>query len=299
MGKFASGKNAIAISDRSGLRFPYREMVKEWNGMWVHTSEFEPKQPQLDLAVIGPDGIALEHPRPDSRTPPTVTIMLPENPFETYLTGDPRIFTHSPLHGRDNDTLVRFRGTPDQSTSTGPSGWPLTPSNGAAGYSNCLDVDGISGSTICQSAGHTISVGKRGASVTTTLVDTIDNTQTTGIKLTNPDAGVGSQTFRGVTTTNFLKQAVLIDDEIIIYTTIADDDSLGQVSPQATALIPKVLVRGAFGTTKSAHTLGATVTLINDPTNYYTFEKTGSNATTGGITGGGFPVSAGPITITP
>ena len=59
MGKFASGKHALAISDRSGLRFPYREMVKEWNGMWVHTSEYESKQPQLELAVIGPDGIGL------------------------------------------------------------------------------------------------------------------------------------------------------------------------------------------------------------------------------------------------
>ena len=46
MGKFASGNKALAISDRSGLRFPYREMVKEWNGMWVHTSEYESKQPQ-------------------------------------------------------------------------------------------------------------------------------------------------------------------------------------------------------------------------------------------------------------
>ena len=52
------------------MRFPYTEMVKEWNGMWVHYSEFEIKQPQLDLAVIGPDGVALEHPRPPQRTTP-------------------------------------------------------------------------------------------------------------------------------------------------------------------------------------------------------------------------------------
>ena len=32
MGKYASGKYAYAISDRSGLRFPYDEMVREWNG---------------------------------------------------------------------------------------------------------------------------------------------------------------------------------------------------------------------------------------------------------------------------
>jgi hypothetical protein len=28
---FAKGKHAKAISDRSGMEFPYREMVKEWN----------------------------------------------------------------------------------------------------------------------------------------------------------------------------------------------------------------------------------------------------------------------------
>ena len=30
MAKYATGKHARAISDRSGLEFPYREMVREW-----------------------------------------------------------------------------------------------------------------------------------------------------------------------------------------------------------------------------------------------------------------------------
>ena len=40
---YARGKYAKAISDRSGMAFPYREMVTEWNGSFVHKSEFEPK----------------------------------------------------------------------------------------------------------------------------------------------------------------------------------------------------------------------------------------------------------------
>jgi hypothetical protein len=52
---FAKGKHSKAISDRSGLEFPYVEMVKEWNGMLVHTSEYEPKQPQLDPKPKGSD----------------------------------------------------------------------------------------------------------------------------------------------------------------------------------------------------------------------------------------------------
>ena len=43
----AAGKYSKAISDRSGLEFPYKEMVKEWNGSLVHNSEFETKHPQL------------------------------------------------------------------------------------------------------------------------------------------------------------------------------------------------------------------------------------------------------------
>ena len=47
MAKFSSGKYAQFISDRSGLAFPYQEMVVEWTGARVHTSEFEPKSPQI------------------------------------------------------------------------------------------------------------------------------------------------------------------------------------------------------------------------------------------------------------
>ena len=63
MGKYASGKFAKRISDRSGMAFPYNEMVQEWNGSWVHYSEFEPKQPQLEPLPIVTDPQSLEHPR--------------------------------------------------------------------------------------------------------------------------------------------------------------------------------------------------------------------------------------------
>ena len=55
MARFAKGSRALAISDRSGAAFPYREMVKEWNGAFVHNSEFEPKQPQLEPHPVGAD----------------------------------------------------------------------------------------------------------------------------------------------------------------------------------------------------------------------------------------------------
>jgi len=64
MGKYASGKFAKRISDRSGMAFPYNEMVQEWTGAWVHTSEYEPKQPQLEPLPIVTDPQSLQHARP-------------------------------------------------------------------------------------------------------------------------------------------------------------------------------------------------------------------------------------------
>ena len=61
---YARGKYAKAISDRSGMEFPYNEMVKEWNGSFVHKSEFEAKHPQIRRKHIKADAIALANARP-------------------------------------------------------------------------------------------------------------------------------------------------------------------------------------------------------------------------------------------
>jgi len=60
---FARGKRSLAISDRSGQAFLYKEMVKEWNGSLVHISEFEAKHPQLDPPYHKADAIALKNTR--------------------------------------------------------------------------------------------------------------------------------------------------------------------------------------------------------------------------------------------
>ena len=66
MAKFAKGKYALAISDRSGQAFPWREMVTEWNGAFVHVSEYEPKQPQLEPKPFVADPQGLEQARPQN-----------------------------------------------------------------------------------------------------------------------------------------------------------------------------------------------------------------------------------------
>jgi hypothetical protein len=71
MAKWATGKRSQAISDRSGMAFPYTEMVKEWNGSLVHYSEFEPKHPQIRRKFNVSDAIALQNSRNQKFQQPT------------------------------------------------------------------------------------------------------------------------------------------------------------------------------------------------------------------------------------
>ncbi len=158
MSKYATGKYAKAISDRSGLEFPYREMVREWNGSFVHVSEFEPKQPQLEPKPQSADGIALRHVR-TARTENDVPYSIPENGFETYQAGSRVINVTAPGHGLTNGTTYRFRGSPALVTGGG----------GTFQYNNPADFDGITGANIAKAAGYAITTGifRDGARVST------------------------------------------------------------------------------------------------------------------------------------
>jgi hypothetical protein len=121
-------------------------MVKEWNGMWVHTSEFEPKAPQLMPHEHSPDPQALEHPRV-ARDESASIVLLDQNPFVTYASGSGIINVYSPNNKRSTGDTVRFRGAPFVSSSTDK-------------FVDCENIDGITGATICRDAGYTITAGK-------------------------------------------------------------------------------------------------------------------------------------------
>ncbi len=78
---YARGKYAKAISDRSGMAYPYREMVKEWNGSFVHKSEFEPKHPQIKRKHIKADPVALANARPQHKNPNKEFLLYISNGF--------------------------------------------------------------------------------------------------------------------------------------------------------------------------------------------------------------------------
>ena len=112
MSKYAIGKHSKAISDRSGMEFPYKEMVKEWNGSFVHVSEFEPKQPQLEPKPIGGDGVALLNVRPDRTEFPTADF-LPNDPF-SITNGTKKMTVSFPDYSTEAQggelNYVRFQG---------------------------------------------------------------------------------------------------------------------------------------------------------------------------------------------
>ena len=110
MSNFAQGSKSKAISDRSGMEFPYREMRKEWNGSLVHISEFEEKHPQLEPKVQKGDAQGLQNARPD-RTEPPVAHILTSNAFSSGARDTIIVNVNDPGHGFVNGDVVRFRGT--------------------------------------------------------------------------------------------------------------------------------------------------------------------------------------------
>ena len=104
---YAKGKYAQSISDRSGMAFPYKEMVKEWNGSRVHRSEFEPKTAQDHPRKHSADKESLQYVR-TARDESAVATLLPLNPFR-FTASSATISVFEPDHGRSSSDTVRFR----------------------------------------------------------------------------------------------------------------------------------------------------------------------------------------------
>ena len=159
MAKYATGKYARAISDRSGMEFPYKEMVREWNGAFVHVSEFEPKQPQLEPKPMNGDSISLRHVRPD-RIEPAAAAMLGNNPFSTTASSTTVTITEN-NHGRTSGDTVRFRNVQGS-----PGGVAFTAYEDSSGFSITVTTTnkytftlGSTPSITEQSGGPTVTAG--------------------------------------------------------------------------------------------------------------------------------------------
>jgi len=279
MARYAQGKYALAVSDISGQSFPWNEMVTQWNGLFVHYSEFESKQPQLNPYPHQADPTALGKVRVQQPAPDALR-WLGYNPFQTFAAASGIILVNQVDHQRTYGETVRFRGSP---TTGGTSG---TLADGVFVFANIPNEDGITGANICLAAGYSIVPGKY-TSVTTTLAAAItDTTTTTGITLTSstnfPTTGpvVPTPSNPVGTPTN----AILVDTEIISYTGISSNVLSG-------------VKRGANGSTAATHLISATTRSLKTPSDYYYFTVNTDTATTGGIKFGGYSVSSGPVTL--
>jgi len=152
MGVYATGRNAVAISDRSGLRFPYLEMVREWNGSLVHYSEYEAKQPQLDPQFVAGDAQALLNPRVQ-RASTAGLILLENNPFEVIINsvdGNTYVNVYSLDHQRKAGSIVRLRGAPEviNAGTGGADAYNLQSFRPIPTISGVSDIDSANGFTI-------------------------------------------------------------------------------------------------------------------------------------------------------
>jgi len=159
MSRFATGKYAKAISDRSGMEFPYQEMVREWNGSLVHFTEYEPKQPQLEPKPNGADGISLQNVRTD-RIEPATPNLLPGNPF-SLTSGSAVVTVKEPGHGRSTSDTVVFRNVEGS-----PGGIAFTVFENTSGFSiTVVDTNsytfnvGTTASVTEKSGGMTVTAG--------------------------------------------------------------------------------------------------------------------------------------------
>ena len=267
-------KNSKAISDRSGFQFPYNEMVKEWNGSFVHMSEYEEKHPQLDKRTMGSDTQGLRNARPD-RIEFLTPIVLMDDAFITST----------------SLTSVLVRTSPDgKGINTNPF----------------QTSDAIRFTSVKSSAG---SVASSVFELETTLNETLTDSDTT-ITLSDatnfPTSGfiVIEKVLTSSDTSNILLQGT-IADETIQYTGKTGNNLTGCTRGTAAPIegaTPNV-------TTARAHNSGAkvfgsyiitrTTSSITDNgvSTSYSFSFTfslASSATTGGTGGGNF-VFAGPV----
>ena len=160
MSRFATGKNSYAISDRSGLRYRYRDMRREWNGLLVGKDEYEPKHSQLGPFRARTDAEALADARPD-RTEPAVERILPRDSFTSGSSGSAVITVREVSHGRTTGNVVRFKKT------NGFDGFTGTVLQKSSGYS--ITVTDADTYTFTASSGTAITGGKRGGGENATV----------------------------------------------------------------------------------------------------------------------------------
>ena len=276
MPKYASGKHALSISDRSGLQFPWREMVTEWTGAFVHISEYEPKQPQLRPKTLSADSISLSKVRPARTAFPTPTI-LPNNPFDTVV--GTTVTVTQPDHNFSTGDAIRFRDVQHDVGGVAISTLELETTLAGAINSTVKTLTLTDSSQFPSSGYIYIQTKPEKNSAGYPLATQSTFTQSEVIKYTANDTGTG----------------------VLSGLTRGSSAPLYGLTPQASTATAHNNLDKVFGsysitrvTTTQTNPPGIPATVIS---NQYTFSLV--NAASSATSGGGFPAFAGPVGDSP
>ena len=311
MSNFATGKKSKAISDRSGMAFPYTEMRREWNGSLVHESEFEAKHPQLEPKVKKGDAQGLQNARP-ARTEPAVAVLLNREPFVSRTAGDENLYIYQPSHNLSVNDVVRFRGVAEEFTSSAPStSWLTAPAlQTATGFTVTNVVDANNYVINPQVDAETFLAANCVPGTTTVYID-MDGV------LTNYYQAIAA--FNGLTTwftmTSAMQTATITAQAANFFTNLTKltrDTGSTPLNNQKTnwvsANLPGALAPTAvlFATNFNKAPYGGANKILIDDTQLYVDQFSGAGGLTykywqspGPMSAGGGLVSAGPVTLTP
>ena len=331
MSNFARGKYALAISDRSGMAFPYKEMVKEWNGAFVHKSEWEAKHPQLLTRVTHGDAVGLQHAR-TARTEPVVATMLDVNPFVSKTAGDQNIYINEPDHNLSVNDVVRFRGVSEAFNSQAPSTSWLTIANlqSAVGFTvtavtdanNYIINPAVDAETFlaanCVPGTTTVYIDMDGVLTNYYQAIAAFNNLTTWFSMTSAmqTATIAAQSANFFTNLTKLTRAEALVAKAITengsYTILTTDTGSTSLNNQKTnwvstnlsgALAPTAII---FATNFNKAPYGGANKILIDDTQLYVDQFSGAGGLTykywqspGPMSAGGGLVSAGPVVLKP
>ena len=182
MAKYAKGKHAVLIDDRSGFKIKYKNARTEWTGFRVYKGDWEPKQPQLDPQnyISGSGANILYKPRPDQDSVPTTVRLgsLYGKWSGQCATNLGRIQVQQPADAPSGFVATSALGTIVISVSAEVSGFEGTSALGSVTINVTEVVDGIELGTMTGSLGTTglfingteIPPGLAGTSVLGTLI---------------------------------------------------------------------------------------------------------------------------------
>ena len=224
MAKYAKGKHAVLIDDRSGFKIKYKDARTEWTGFRVYKGDWEPKQPQLDPQnyISGAEADILYKPRPDQDSVPT-TVRL--GPLYGKWSGQCAanlglVAAITPADAPSGFVATTTLGTAVIALADEVSGFEATSALGSVTINAAEVVDGLELGTMTGSLGTT-GLYINGTEIPPGLAGT-SSLGTVTLNLSHPVAG-----FVGTTTLGTAQAAIIVEVSV---TMTAMTATLGTVS---------------------------------------------------------------------